>query len=772
MHLPFRQGLVSYQQEAATPVFLEASVTAGFVSLIIEPTPTIVTFAHGGSDYLQQFDTNTPAAWGPLVSGVPNYLYWDIDLLTSNVSFGITTITPITSHTTPLLPIDGQHWFDVSSTTMKVWSVARNKWQPKVRVLAGVVHNGNTNTITPYGQGSQVGLSTPANPGYIMLDAMLNPVRKSNGEFLTDSTVVRVRSTVGTSGVLVQPVNVVMSVRALENIPAMSVVYFAGPDQIRLASSNAGDPKTPMGIVTSEIAAGEVGTMVNLGEITHDQWNWPLAGVSLYTDFTGGLTTTRPAGVFTFRVGFVKNAKTIVFMIDAETFPQVYQAAPAEFVFAVNNPSTSTDFINGIGERVITLNIPTVGTTSGLMTVPQLALLNSYETRISTNETDIATLELSKAPVLHTHVIANVTGLDVALQAKADKIIPITVGNFAALSGMGNLVDSGFAFATFAEAVHAHTIPDITGLQNALDGKENVVLAGTASQYYRGDKVWAVLDKTAVGLGDVDNTTDLLKPISTTTQTALDGKAATVHGHAISEVSGLQVALDDKASLVHTHVAADMLGGTAGYVLTSSGAGSASWQPAASGGSSASYSLPSSTQTLGISSTWELITDKNLMLYANAYDTHFGFPISDFASAEFAQVLAPGLTFPGPRLMDVDFGFLGQLNQNARCDTEVSGVASTVFEFRLRKNVFGVNQAYAGYWTQNGSAPWSASTIYGNGSSGGGGTTFIAIASLNNDRIGVVIANGQVALFVNGNLVNQAQLTPGGFAFCGIATPF
>jgi hypothetical protein len=36
------------------------------------------------------------------------------------------------------------------------------------------------------------------------------------------------------------------------------------------------------------------------------------------------------------------------------------------------------------------------------------------------------------------------------------------------------------------------------------------------------------LDKTAVGLSNVDNTTDLLKPISTATQTALNGKQATI----------------------------------------------------------------------------------------------------------------------------------------------------------------------------------------------------------------------------------------------------
>lgn len=73
-------------------------------------------------------------------------------------------------------------------------------------------------------------------------------------------------------------------------------------------------------------------------------------------------------------------------------------------------------------------------------------------------------------------------------------------------------------------AVHTHAIGDVTGLQAALDSKEAVVAAGTTSQYWRGDKSWQTLDKAAVGLANVDNTSDANKPISTATQTALDGK--------------------------------------------------------------------------------------------------------------------------------------------------------------------------------------------------------------------------------------------------------
>lgn len=57
------------------------------------------------------------------------------------------------------------------------------------------------------------------------------------------------------------------------------------------------------------------------------------------------------------------------------------------------------------------------------------------------------------------------------------------------------------------------------------NGKENAITAGTTSQYYRGDKTFQTLDKTAVGLGNCDNTSDVNKPVSSATQTALDNKS-------------------------------------------------------------------------------------------------------------------------------------------------------------------------------------------------------------------------------------------------------
>ena len=67
--------------------------------------------------------------------------------------------------------------------------------------------------------------------------------------------------------------------------------------------------------------------------------------------------------------------------------------------------------------------------------------------------------------------------------------------------------------------------PTVNAVNTGLGLKENTITAGTTSQYYRGDKTFQTLDKTAVGLGNCDNTSDVNKPISSATQTALDSKS-------------------------------------------------------------------------------------------------------------------------------------------------------------------------------------------------------------------------------------------------------
>ena len=91
--------------------------------------------------------------------------------------------------------------------------------------------------------------------------------------------------------------------------------------------------------------------------------------------------------------------------------------------------------------------------------------------------------------------------------------------------------------------VQLGNLPIPTSVTTALATKENTITPGTTAQYYRGDKSFQTLDKTAVGLGNVDNTSDSNKPVSTATQTALNAKQDTL-------VSGTNIKTINSTSLL------------------------------------------------------------------------------------------------------------------------------------------------------------------------------------------------------------------------------
>jgi len=100
-----------------------------------------------------------------------------------------------------------------------------------------------------------------------------------------------------------------------------------------------------------------------------------------------------------------------------------------------------------------------------------------------------------KADAVHAHAQSDVTGLVAALAGKQ-------------------------AAGSYAAASHSHAEADVTGLTAALAAK-----APAASPTFTGTV--SGVTKSHVGLGNVDNTADTTKPVSTAQQAALDGKLDT-----------------------------------------------------------------------------------------------------------------------------------------------------------------------------------------------------------------------------------------------------
>jgi hypothetical protein len=218
----------------------------------------------------------------------------------------------------------------------------------------------------------------------------------------------------------------------------------------------------------------------------------------------------------------------------------------------------------------------------------------------SSDWNDITNKPATFPPSQHNHVIADVTGLQVALDGKQAS------GSYAASTHTHAISDTtGLQTALDGKAAssHSHVVADVTGLQTALDGKQATIAAGTTSQYYRGDKTFQTLDKAAVGLSNVDNTADANKPISTAQQTALNAKANTSHSHIIGDVTGLQTALDGKAATSHTHTRSQITDFAHSHVI-----GDVTGLQTALDGKQASGSYAASTHTHAISDTTGLQT--------------------------------------------------------------------------------------------------------------------------------------------------------------------
>jgi hypothetical protein len=153
--------------------------------------------------------------------------------------------------------------------------------------------------------------------------------------------------------------------------------------------------------------------------------------------------------------------------------------------------------------------------------------------------------------------VSNFLDEDVARIINALEAIDVDVASlFTSMSGK-------------ASASHGHVINDISGLQAALDGKLNVgasfalndltnvnVAGATANQFLRfTGAVWVpvVFDGSMVATGTIPaarlGTHGHAMSDVSGLQTALDGKAATSHTHSIANVTGLQAALDAKADL-------------------------------------------------------------------------------------------------------------------------------------------------------------------------------------------------------------------------------
>ena len=122
-----------------------------------------------------------------------------------------------------------------------------------------------------------------------------------------------------------------------------------------------------------------------------------------------------------------------------------------------------------------------------------------------------------KAPAVHTHAIADVSGLQAALNATGDMKKSVYDADDDGVVDNAKKLD-GRTAAQFAAAQHSHAISAITGLQTALDGKATAALYTLTLPYtgWTGDAAPYTQEVTVTGITAAD--TPLVDIVQTGTE--------------------------------------------------------------------------------------------------------------------------------------------------------------------------------------------------------------------------------------------------------------
>ncbi len=127
-----------------------------------------------------------------------------------------------------------------------------------------------------------------------------------------------------------------------------------------------------------------------------------------------------------------------------------------------------------------------------------------------------------------------------------------TASNAQIVAGAVDTTELAAGAVTDAKVASGISQAKITNLTTDLAGKEPTITAGTTGEYWRGDKSWQTLDKTAVGLANVDNTSDATKNAASVTLTnkTISGASNTLSNIAQSSVTNLTTDLAGKEASI------------------------------------------------------------------------------------------------------------------------------------------------------------------------------------------------------------------------------
>lgn len=432
MKIDYRQGLIS-----APEGFLKISDSnPKCISLVVEDKPIIATIANGSFNYLISETVGTDVAWGPIENMMTNYLYWDVNTRTGEVTRGTTLFPVVISKVQPEYARKDQMWWNALENRMFVFD--GENWVKVLRVIAGKFQSGKLVTAEPLK--SQVGLNDSDVAGFILF-ADGRPLKNDAGDFLTSKSTLTV-----SSGAVELEDNTITAI-AKENMEQFTVVSlqngFAYPAAGDFEMKSAAEP---LALTASAVLANEKVKLITEGIIVrYSGWGWPASSIGkpVYCDPRGQLCLQKFNTFKNVRVGIVVSTDGVLLKFESETdIPPEFSNLTAIDVLKTNEAVKQVEKNNQD--------------------------ITSIRAELSSLFTDIG----EKAPFFHVHNVDDVRGLTEDLTKKAD------VNHRHTVDEIPGVLD---AINTRAAANHRHSLSSLSDIDSTVQPEDGMVLKFSAA---------------------------------------------------------------------------------------------------------------------------------------------------------------------------------------------------------------------------------------------------------------------------------------------------
>lgn len=265
--------------------------------------PLAAIFAHGDTTYYVKI---TQAINGFDLSDNTRWIYWDIDLLTANLSFGFTLIEPSVGKVFPSTPDIDKHFFNTVLNKMYIWS--GTEWVERIRLFANKIEN---NKVISTAISSNINEFESFKCGEIIFDRNNKPIRRFNNDgtfkFITTETFNNSQH-VNLSNFVFEKIQ--HDATAEENLNKFTCVRWGTANKLVNASNTDYFPAFAM--VERDYETDDIVKIITHGFVINKDWQWvEPANTSLFVGTDGQITTTVPQNYSLQKIGYIVSPQKI-----------------------------------------------------------------------------------------------------------------------------------------------------------------------------------------------------------------------------------------------------------------------------------------------------------------------------------------------------------------------------------------------------------------------------------------------------------------------------